>query len=70
MILNVFYVYLQGQSKENYLLLHKYVEKVTIFTLCGEITSNIPERVTDILLRYAKLIADQGLFVSASKYCR
>ena len=50
--------------------LHKFVEKVAIFMLASGSSSDIPESVADILFEYSKILAEQGMFVSAAKYCR
>ena len=46
------------------------MEKIAIFTLAGGRGDDIPESVADILFEYSKIVADQGLFVPAAKYCR
>mmetsp|Transcript_16536 Transcript_16536/g.24739 ORF Transcript_16536/g.24739 Transcript_16536/m.24739 type:complete len:1087 (-) Transcript_16536:105-3365(-) len=57
-------------TEENYLALHKFVEKVAVFMLAKGENEDIPENVADILFQYAKVLAGQGLLVSAAKYCR
>mmetsp|Transcript_4865 Transcript_4865/g.6298 ORF Transcript_4865/g.6298 Transcript_4865/m.6298 type:complete len:1158 (+) Transcript_4865:55-3528(+) len=59
-----------NSTEEYYVALHNFVEKVAIYMLAGEQSKEIPEAVADILFEYAKLVADQGLFESAAKYCQ
>jgi len=60
----------QKNPSKGYMALHKFVEKVAIFMLVTNNTINAPDDVADILLNYATLVSEQGLFVNASKYCR
>ena len=32
--------------------------------------NDVPDDIAEILFKYATFLADQGLFVSAAKYCR
>lgn len=50
--------------------LHKFVEKVAVFMVAKNENTEIPDDVADVLFRYATIVADQGLFAPAAKYCR
>ena len=54
----------------DYLALHDFVVKVSVFMQTGAQGSELSEDVAEALYRYAKVLADQGLFASAAKYCR
>jgi protein transport protein SEC31 len=55
---------------EDYLALHDFVVKVAVFMQAGAQSSGLSEDVADALFRYAKIVADQGLYPSAAKYCK
>jgi len=51
--------------------LHKFAMKCDIFLQAtGGNNETLPREVSHVLYRYAKILADQGLFQSAAKYCK
>jgi protein transport protein SEC31 len=54
----------------DYLALHDFVVKVSVFMQTGAQGSELSDDVAEAMYRYAKVLADQGLFASAAKYCR
>jgi len=59
-----------GTGGEDYVALHDFVVKVSVFMQAGAQSSELSEDVAEALFRYAKVLADQGLFASAAKYCK
>jgi len=55
---------------EDYLALHDFVVKVAVFMQAGAQSSGLSEDVANALFRYAKIVADQGLYPSAAKHCK
>lgn len=50
--------------------LHEFVVKVTVFTqACGGSTKLTPQ-IADLFTKYAEALAEQGLLITAAKYCR
>jgi len=49
--------------------LHAFAVKVAIFKQASG-NAQLSDNVADVLFRYAKVVADQGLFPSAAKYCQ
>jgi protein transport protein SEC31 len=57
------------EHDSNDLALHEFVVKVSVFLSAGNFEEQITDDVGDELFRYAQLLVDQGMFVSAAKYC-
>jgi len=54
----------------DYIALHAYVEKAAVLMQISEHSNGLPEIISNLLYRYAKALADQGLLPTAAKYCR
>jgi protein transport protein SEC31 len=50
--------------------LHKFAVKCAVFLQATGQNEMLPGDVSYVLYRYAKILADQGLFQSAAKYCK
>jgi protein transport protein SEC31 len=57
-------------ERVGFLALHTFVEKVSVFMKALEPNYSLQDIVTDLFFQYAKVLADQGLFSIAAKYCR
>jgi protein transport protein SEC31 len=49
--------------------LHEFVVKVSVFVKAAGSKVEMPEEIAGLFTKYAKILADQGLFVTAAKYC-
>lgn len=47
---------------------HEFVVKVSVFIKAAGSKANMPEDIADLFTKYASILADQGLFVTAAKY--
>ena len=52
------------------LALHEFVVKVTVFLKAVGNRAELSTKVADLFAEYAGALAEQGLFVTAAKYCR
>lgn len=50
--------------------LHNFVVKVTVFMKAVDSSVTLDEGVAEIFTQYANALAEQGLLVTAAKYCR
>jgi len=50
--------------------LHDFVVKVTVFMKAMDSSVALDEDVAEIFAQYANALAEQGLLVTAAKYCR
>lgn len=50
--------------------LHDFVVKVTVFMKAFDASVTLSEDVAAIFTQYANALAEQGLLVTAAKYCR
>lgn len=57
-------------ERVGFLALHTFVEKVSVFMKALEPNYSLQDKVSDLFFQYAKVLADQGLFSTAAKYCR
>jgi protein transport protein SEC31 len=49
--------------------LHEFVVKVSVFVKAAGSKVEMPEEIAALFTKYAHILADQGLFVTAAKYC-
>jgi protein transport protein SEC31 len=61
---------LQKKGSLDLLALHEFVVKVTVFMRASGSRSELSPEIADLFTKYAGALADQGLLVSAAKYCR
>jgi hypothetical protein len=52
------------------LALHDFVVKVTVYMKAMDASVTMNEDVAAIFTQYASALAEQGLLVTAAKYCR
>jgi hypothetical protein len=52
------------------LALHEFVVKVTVFMRASGSRTELSPEIADLFTKYAGALADQGLLVSAARYCR
>lgn len=52
------------------ILLHKFAIKCAVFLQATGHNEMMPQDVSYVLYRYAKILADQGMFQSAAKFCK
>jgi protein transport protein SEC31 len=52
------------------LALHEFIVKVTVFMRASGSRTELSPEIADLFTKYARALADQGLLVSAAKYCR
>jgi len=50
--------------------LHEFVVKVSVFLKASGGTSVLDEEIAELFSKYSQALADQGLYVTASNYCR
>jgi len=60
----------KANGGEDFIALHTFAEKVIVLMNALDTGAEISENVSPLLFRYAKALADQGLFSTAAKYCR
>lgn len=61
---------LTDDETHNLLALHKFIEKVSIFMHAPEASRDtLTPETSNLFALYAKALADQGLLVTAAKYC-
>lgn len=58
------------KGSTNMLALHEFVIKVTVFLKAVGNRAELSGEVSDLFAEYAGALADQGLLVTAAKYCR
>lgn len=59
------------QAGKSYLALHNFAVKVAIFMqAAGDANAQLSDSVADTLFKYAKVVAEQGNFQTAAKYCQ
>ena len=60
----------QKKGSLNLLSLHDFVMKVSVFLQAVGPNATLEPQDAEMLSKYAAKLAEQGLFVSAAKYCR
>ena len=60
----------QAKGSTDMLALHEFVVKVTVFLKAVGNRAELSTKVADLFAEYAGALAEQGLFVTAAKYCR
>lgn len=60
----------QASGVTNLLALHDFVVKVTVFLQAMEHTPDLDAEVAKLFSDYANALSEQGLLVTAAKYCR
>lgn len=61
---------LNEDESHNLLSLHRFIEKVSIFMHAPEVSrNNLGPDTSQLFALYAKALAEQGLLVTAAKYC-
>lgn len=60
----------QAKGKLDLLALHDFVVKVTVYMKAMDASVALNEDVAVIFTQYANALAEQGLLVTAAKYCR
>jgi protein transport protein SEC31 len=61
---------LKKADENDHLALHNFAIKVAIFMQTGSRNHSLSEETSQILLKYAEILANQGLFPAAAKYCK
>jgi protein transport protein SEC31 len=61
---------LSKAEEYDHVALHNFAVKVAIFLQTGSRNHTLSEETSQILFQYAKILADQGLFPAAAKYCK
>lgn len=60
---------IKPSSPMNLLALHDFVVKVSIFIKAAGQKTQMPLDVAELFTKYAQILAEEGLFVTAAKYC-
>jgi len=60
----------QKKGFTDLLALHEFVVKVSVFMKAAGAKQTLSAEIADLFSKYAGALADQGLLVTASKYCR
>lgn len=71
--LPIFYLIMIARQRKgslDLLALHEFVVKVTVFMKAAGESKTLPSEIADPFSEYAAALADQGLLVTAAKYCR
>lgn len=50
--------------------LHEFIVKVSVFSQAVSSQTELPEDAAELFSEYSMMLADQGLFAEAAKYCR
>lgn len=61
---------LQAKGKLDLLALHDFIVKVSVFMKAVDSSVILDESVAKNFTEYANALAEQGLLVTAAKYCR
>lgn len=61
---------LDESDEHDHMALHNFVLKFDIFMQTGSRNYAFSKNISEPLFKYAKILADQGLFQYAAKYCR
>jgi protein transport protein SEC31 len=61
---------LREADENDHLALHSFAVKVAIFMQTGSRNHTLSEETSQIMFQYATILANQGLFPAAAKYCK